>query len=170
MNLSIVTSSRVSWALLSFFSFSCVGAALYFQHVIGLEPCYLCILQRIAFLIIGFGSLITLFNPKNHIFRKFGYLSWFGGGSLGLYSGGKLIHMQSQPPEMFSSCSMGTDQLMENFSFIEYLPMLFNGSGDCAKSSGSFIGVTFEQWTLGLFVVITLSLFLIIAKRVKERL
>jgi disulfide bond formation protein DsbB len=170
MNLSLVTSSRFSWALLSFFCFSCVGAALYFQHVIGLEPCYLCILQRIAFLIIGFGCLITLINPKNHILRKFGYLSWLGGSSLGIYAGGNLIYMQSQPPEMFSSCSMGADQLMETFSFIEYLPMLFNGSGDCSTSSGAFLGLTFEQWTLGLFIMISLSLFLIIAKRVKERL
>jgi disulfide bond formation protein DsbB len=158
MNIKNITQSRLAWALLSLLSFSAIGIALIAQHFFDMTPCYLCILQRIGVITIGCFSLLAAINPKNFILRRTGYLGWALGAGLGLYAGGKLLYMQSQPLDIFSTCSMGADQLMERFSFFEYIPILFQGSGSCTESAGAFIGVSFETWTFSLFAALTVVL------------
>ena len=52
-------NSRAFFLLIAVISFGVVGYALYLQHVEGLQPCPLCILQRFAFLGIGVFSLLA---------------------------------------------------------------------------------------------------------------
>lgn len=169
MTLKEFTNSRIFWLLLLAFSFGGLSVALIAEHVFDMQPCYLCIYQRIALLIVGIFSIITLMNPKNHILRKIGYLGWLSGAGLGLYSSIKLVHLQANPP-MFTSCSMGANQLIETFGWLESLPMLFTPSGDCSSSSGELLGVTFEQWSLVLFALLSIYFVVIIGKRFLQRL
>lgn len=164
-----LTSSRLSWLSLIIFSWGMVGFAVFYQYHYDVEPCYLCILQRISLLVIGAFSIIPLIAPQNPHTRQIGYLGWLIGSIGGLVSSIKLNMLQSSD-NLFASCSMSAESLMENFGILKSIPILFEGSGDCSESAGQFIGVTFEQWTLVLFSSLFLTLAIIIIARAKQRL
>lgn len=60
-------SSRSWWLLLLVFSVALFSAALFLQHVLGFEPCELCIYQRVALLGIIISSLVSLLKPKSRV-------------------------------------------------------------------------------------------------------
>ena len=65
--------------------------------------------------------------------------------------------MQMNPPELSfgSSCTLSAEQLMNNYPFLDWFPMMFEAKGSCSESSYSFFGiVTMEQLTLFIFVVL----------------
>ena len=64
-----LNSKRISWSLLLLSCISFLGAGFYFQYNMGLEPCHLCIIQRIAFLIIAISSIFALINPMKSYLR-----------------------------------------------------------------------------------------------------
>lgn len=148
---------RLPWLLLLLSCFSFLGAGFYFQYAIGLEPCHLCIIQRIAFLVIGIGALIALIKPFNKIFKIISNSLWLSGAGLGLYSGIKLVYTQMHPPELSfaSGCSLSAEQLISNYPFLDWFPMMFEAKGSCSESSYSFLGIiTMEQLTLVIFSVL----------------
>lgn len=155
--LNKLNNKRSSWALLLFSCISFLGAGFYFQYNMGLEPCYLCIVQRIAFLIIALSSIIALINPLNNYLKYTANIIWLSGSSLGLYGGIKLVYTQLNPPELSfgSGCSLSAEQLMDNYPFLDWFPMMFEAKGSCSESSYSLLGlVTLEQLTLFIFVTL----------------
>ena len=144
-------------------------SALFFQHVKGMEPCYLCIIQRLGVIISIIGSLIGIIKPSIRLLNVTGILILFSGLFISLIASVKLVYLQANPP-IFSSCGMDATNLMENYGFLKSLPMLFEGSASCTKSSGGFLFFTFEQWTLFLFstTLIGLTSLLFFTKRRKN--
>lgn len=169
MNLKEFTNSRISWLLLFTLSFGCLIFAIGYQHFYNETPCYLCIIQRVSLLIIGTFTIFPLLKPSNIHFRQIGYIGWISGLSMGLYASIKLVYIQAYPP-IFSSCNMDSTMLLNNYGWLESFPILFGSSGDCTSSSGIFIGITFEQWSLILFSGLTLSFICIVLIRAKQRL
>lgn len=169
MNLQQFIESRISWFILALSSASFLGAGFYFQHVIGLQPCHMCILQRIAFLCIFIFSLFCLINPKNKILSVLGFLGWSIGSFFGTYIGGKLVYSQMYPePKLFSSCAMSAEDMMNNYPILDWFPMMFRATGDCSKSSYSFFNlITMEQFTLFIFVSYLLSFLFFFYKKMK---
>lgn len=152
-----MNNTRITWLILFISCISFLGAGFFFQYVMGLEPCHLCIVQRIAFLVIAISSFIALINPLKHFIKVLSNIVWVSGASLGLYGGIKLVYTQMFPPEndLFGSCSLGAQQLMENYPFLEWFPMMFEAKGSCTESAYSFFGlVTMEQITLLIFIVL----------------
>ena len=53
-----------------------VGLALYLQHVRGLEPCPLCMIQRVCFVAVGLVFLVAaIAGPKGVFVRIYGVLA-----------------------------------------------------------------------------------------------
>lgn len=145
------SKNKLSWFLLFISSLFFLGSGLYFQYNMGLEPCHLCIVQRISFIIILFAGFITFFSPSNKNLRYFGIGIWGIGSSLGLYSAIKLVLLQMFPVEkdLFSSCTMSATEMMNAYPFLDWFPMLFEAKSSCEESSYSFFGlITMEQLTL----------------------
>ena len=57
--LNLITA-RQAWALLLLACIGPLGFALYLQHVVGLEPCPMCIVQRYAMTVVALIALIAL--------------------------------------------------------------------------------------------------------------
>jgi disulfide bond formation protein DsbB len=168
------SKNRISWALLAFSGLAFIVCGLYFEHYMGLAPCHLCIVQRIAFLIIGLGAFIPLINPENTKLRYTGLFTWFSGASLGVYAAGQLVYIQDfkeKSEDLFSmsGCSISANDMIANFPFLEWFPMLFNATGSCDKSSWNFYGIaTMEQLTLLIFTVYALFFFAVFYKNIKR--
>lgn len=156
-------SARAAYATLAFISFGLIGAALLLQHVVGLDPCPLCIFQRIAYLALAFFALIAAWLSSRPASRWFGVLvllsALTGAGIAGWH-----VWLQMNPQGM--SCGPGLAAMLESFPLTEVLPKVFRGSGDCSESAWTLVGLTIAQWSLLWFVVLAAAtIFVLFAPR-----
>jgi disulfide bond formation protein DsbB len=130
---------------------ACVGMmayALYSQHVLGLEPCPLCIFQRVA--VVGLGVLFLVAS----VHSAKGAGRWIYAGLLLLVSlagsavSARHVWLQNLPPDQVPSCGPGLDFMLDTFPFTEVLNMVLSGSGECAEVSWSLLGLSMPAWTL----------------------
>jgi len=148
------------WFLLGFLG--CVfllSMGAYFQLVGGLEPCPLCISQRIAILLTGLVFLFAgLHNPGAagvKTYALLGALTALGGGAIST----RHVWLQHLPPEEVPECGPGLEYIFNNFPLTETLKLMLNGTGDCAKVDWTFLGLSMPGWTLVAFLLLaTLSL------------
>jgi disulfide bond formation protein DsbB len=129
-------------------------AALYFQHVQGLEPCPLCVAQRVFVIVVGLlGLLAFLHNPAAEWARRI-YL----GATLvtlagGIATAGRHVWLQSLPPDRVPECGPGLNYILDNFPFSDALGLIFKGSGECAKVTWMFLGLSMPGWLLLIFAI-----------------
>jgi disulfide bond formation protein DsbB len=131
----------------------------YFQFVGGLEPCPLCISQRIGILLTGIVFLIAgLHNPGISGVKAYailGALTALGGGAISM----RHVWLQHLPPEDVPECGPGLEYIFNNFPLTETLKLMLSGTGDCAKVDWTFWGLSMPAWTLVAFLMLaTLSL------------
>ena len=128
---------------------ACVGMmsfALYAQHILLLEPCPLCVLQRVAVIGLGIVFLVAaLHNPKGTGRRVYAVgVLLFAGGGAGV--AGWHWRMQNLPPSEIPACGPGLGYMLDNFPLGEALRMVFDGSGECAEVVWSFLGLSMPAW------------------------
>lgn len=126
---------------------SLFGFALYNQYVNYLDPCPLCILQRLAFLWMGlFALLAFIHNPARRGQKIYAWLLALGAG-MGAFIAGRHVWMQNLPADEVPECGPGLNYMLENFPLAEVVSSVFNGSGSCAEVKWSFLGMTMPMWT-----------------------
>ncbi len=123
-----------------------MGYALYAQYFLMLEPCPLCILQRIA--VVGMGLvflLAALHNPGG--VGRFAYaLLLVVPMSLGAVVAGRHAWLQMLPEEQVPACGPGLDYMWENFPLADVINMVFRGSGECADVDWQLLGLSMPAW------------------------
>ena len=140
--------------------------ALFLEHVQGLEPCPLCVFQRIGLIGLVIISLIALIhNPASNwgkrIYAFLGTLSilWSAGVAA------RHIWLQNLPPDKVPSCGPGLDYWVETLPLKSVFEQVLTGSGECAKVDWTFLGQSLPVWSLVFFTVLTLlSLWQLIRK------
>lgn len=122
--------------------------ALYAQHGLGLDPCPLCIFQRVAVIALGVVFLLAALHPARGTGRRvYGVmigLTALAGGAVA----GRHLWLQSLPPDKVPACGPGLDFIMDAFPLAEALQMVLSGSGECAKADWHFLGVSMPGWVL----------------------
>lgn len=126
--------------------------ALYAQYQLYLDPCPLCVFQRMAVIAIGIFFLIAaIHNPTGWGGRIYALLIGFAAVD-GAAVAGRHVWLQNLPPDQVPSCGPGFDYIMESFPLGEALSMIFQGSGECAVIHWQFLGLSMPGWTLIWFV------------------
>ena len=134
------------------FCLTLVLASVYMQHVMELEPCPLCILQRVLVLITGVFFLIAaLHNPAKTGTRIYATLIGLS-ASLGAAVSARHVWLQNLPADQVPSCGPGLGFLMENFPLTDALSLVLRGSGECADVSWTFLSLSIPAWTLLAFL------------------
>ncbi len=129
-----------------------MAAALYFQYVGHLEPCPLCILQRLA--VIGTGLILLaggLHNPGRWGRRIYGALTIIVAGA-GAGVAIRHVWIQHLPFDQQPGCTYEFSYMLEKFPLAKTLKLVLEGTGDCAQVSWSFLGLSMPAWTLVFFV------------------
>ncbi len=139
--------------LLIFISCSALlGFALYKQHVDYVDPCPLCVFQRLAFLWMGgFALLAALHNPARTGQRVYAALVVVG-ALFGALIAGRHIWMQYLPADQVPECGPGLNYMLENFPLSQALASVLKGSGSCAQQKWSWLGLSMPMWTLAWFI------------------
>ncbi|KAF3977445.1 MAG: disulfide bond formation protein B [Methylococcales symbiont of Iophon sp. n. MRB-2018] len=145
------------WFLLGFGScFLILAIAAYFQFVEELEPCPLCISQRIMVLITGIIFLIaSIHNPKHcglKIYSIVGTFTALVGASISI----RHLWIQNLPPEKVPECAPSLEYMFENFPLLDTIKLMLNGTGECADILWVFLGVSIPGWTLVAFIGLAL--------------
>lgn len=137
---------------------TCTGLlafGLYLQHVVGLEPCPMCILQRYAFVLVALVALVAgIHAPGRRGNRIYGGVLLLLAAAGGMVAAQQSI-LQRSPPDL-AECGPGFEYLVESFGLAEALPMMFRGTGDCGSIDWTFLGLTIANWSLVCFVAVGL--------------
>ncbi|TDJ47184.1 MAG: disulfide bond formation protein B [Gammaproteobacteria bacterium] len=122
--------------------------ALYTQYVLGMEPCPLCIFQRVAVIGLGIIFLIATIHGAGPTGRRVyaGLLALVA--MLGVGVAGRHVWLQSLPKDQVPACGPGLDFMLDTFPILEVLDIVLSGSGECAEVSWRLIGLTMPAWTL----------------------
>ncbi|MBE9550206.1 MAG: disulfide bond formation protein B [Proteobacteria bacterium] len=130
--------------------------AMWVQEVDLLEPCPLCILQRVVFMLIGGFALIAAIHNPAALGRLLYTLLISLTALAGIGIAGRHVWLQHLPADKVPDCGPGLEYMLDVFPLAEALGMIFKGSGSCAEVSWQFIGLTMPEWTL----IAYLSIFL----------
>jgi len=125
-----------------------MGFALFAQHVLLLDPCPLCVLQRFVVISLGILFLVAaLHNPSGGGRIFYAVLTAVAAlGGVGV--AGWHAWLQQLPPDEVPSCGPGLDYMLENFPIAEALKMVFSGSGECAEIVWQFLGLSMPAWVV----------------------
>ena len=132
-----------------------LGYGYVLEHVEGLAPCPLCILQRVAFALL----LIVLIAAAAHRPQSRGGARAYGivGGLVSLAGAGIAgwhIHLQNLPPGEAPECGPGLEYMLNTFPLGETIEMIFTGSGECAEVAWSFLSLSIPAWAFAWFVAL----------------
>lgn len=129
--------------------FGLVGLALWIQTRYNLDPCPLCITQRIVFMSLGVLFLIAgLISKFPKIFAGLQVITAMVG------AGWAMRHwwIQAHRETMIADCGVGFDYMFENFPLKKALSLVFKGTGDCAAIDWTFLGLSIPQMALIAFI------------------
>ena len=143
-------AGRFFWGSIILISSLLIIAALYFQEIMNLKPCFLCINQRIAIFIIGISAILGFFFINKKKATYFSFLLFFIGSLFGLIVATYQTYLQINPPK-FSSCGAGMDHILANNSLMEALPLLLKPTGDCSDIQWVFLSLSMPQWMMVVF-------------------
>jgi protein dithiol:quinone oxidoreductase len=155
-------SPRRVLVLMSLGCVAMLAYGLYLQHVQGLEPCPMCIVQRYALVLVAiFAALAGAMSKKG---------AQIGGEALVLLSSGfgafvaaRQSWLQWYPPEVVS-CGRDFYGMIEMFPLQRAIPMIFKGGGDCSKVDWTFLGGSIANWSFVCFVGIALVALLLMVR------
>lgn len=153
---------------------ACLGMlafGMYLQHVVGLEPCPMCIVQRYALILIAIfsilASVISLKTSPSQGAGKFTKV-WASLAALfalgGAFVAARQSFLQWYPPEI-ASCGRDFYGMVETFPLKRAIPMIFKGSGDCTKVDWTFLGGSIANWSFVAFVGMAAVLFVLLLRR-----
>jgi disulfide bond formation protein DsbB len=137
-------------------SVAAVGAALVTQHVFGMQPCPWCVLQRVIFLAIALACGIGLLwrtSTGKYVAAAVGLLLALSGVAAALWQ-----HFRAAAS---ASCNLTlADKIVSGYLQLDSLwPDVFAARASCADAAVRLLGISYEFWSLALFVAMGMALF-----------
>ncbi|PVX42818.1 thiol:disulfide interchange protein DsbB [Pasteurella langaaensis DSM 22999] len=160
------SSQRSGWLILLFSAIGLELTALYFQYGMELQPCVMCIYERVAVLGIAFAGLIGSIAPQSLIIRLIAL-------ALGLFSAIKGLviaytHVDLQMnPAPWKSCPI-IPEFPQTLPLHEWFPFMFKPTGLCSEISWQWLGLTMVQWLVVAFSIYSLVLIIVLISQVKK--
>ena len=150
------TAERSKWRrianLLGFLG--CAGLlsfGYYLQYFQDLEPCPMCIFQRVAYFFVGIFCLVAaIHHPKS-------WGRWVYAGlqvitaAIGLGIAVRQVWLQHLPPDQVPTCGPGLDYMLETLPIGETILKVVRGSGDCAEVTWTFLSMSIAEWSVLMF-------------------
>lgn len=137
------------------FCASVLGYAYFLQFQEGLDPCPLCIFQRVAFISMGILFLFAAMHNAGGIISR-GYAVLISmAGLAGMGIAGRHVWLQYLPPDEVPECGPGLEYMLDVFPLTDALRMAFTGSGECADVNWTFLTLSMPIWALLSFIGLT---------------
>lgn len=148
---------RLVYLYVFLFCAALLGVAMYMEHVMMLEPCPLCIMQRVFYIAAGLVALAAfIHNPVARgkvIYGSLATLMSAIGGGFAI----RQIYLQHLPEDQVPACGPSLSYMMDNFPMKDVLAVMFSGDGNCAEVvwRDPVIGMNIAEWSLVCFIILT---------------
>ena len=153
-------STRIFFLIIFLCCVSLIIFGLYLEHIQGLDPCPLCVFQRIAYILIIIASLIAVIHNPTNTWKTIYKFLIFIFSVMGASVAGRQVWLQHLPPELVPECGPGLDYMLNVFPFADAVRMILSGSGECAEVQWRFIGLSIAEWSLIVFIAISIATIL----------
>lgn len=131
-----------------------IGFALYLQHYQYQDPCPLCILQRVVYMVLmGFFLVAALHGPGRVGAMVYGGLLFLAAG-VGAAIATRHVWLQHLPKDQVPECGPGLEYMLRKFPLSQAFEKILAGSGECAETGWTFLGLTIAGWSLVWFVLL----------------
>lgn len=166
MNLSSIYARRLMWLGSLLAIIGLMSYAIYAEKVLYLDPCPLCITQRMFYIGIGILSLIGFVFIRKSWVQRLGAWLMVICTLGGIGTAARQVWLQHLPPEEVPECGPGLYYWLENEPWLQTIALLFKGDGNCAEVHWRFLGFSMGEWSLGWFVALLIvALTLIFTRR-----
>jgi len=128
--------------------------AFWLQYGEGLDPCPLCMLQRVVVVAIGLVFLVGAFHEPGRVGAWMYALILLLLSGIGAALATRHVWLQSLPKDQVPACGMGLSYMLESMPFFDAMRRVLEGSGECADKAWVFLGLSIAGWTLAFFVAI----------------
>ena len=132
-----------------------IAIAYYMQYVLYLAPCPLCMVQRIAVMLIGLWCLIAFVHNPARRGRMVYPIVLMILSLLGIVFAGRHVWLQHLPSDRIPECFPGLEFILANHPFTQALKIIFGGTGECAETQWTLLGISIPGWTLIAFIAIS---------------
>ncbi|WP_127956730.1 disulfide bond formation protein DsbB [Serratia microhaemolytica] len=158
---------RSAWLLLVLTALALELVALYFQHVMLLQPCVMCIYERVALFGILAAGLVGALAPATPL-RYLAILLWIYSAWQGLQLAWKHTMIQLYPSP-FNTCDFFVN-FPSWLPLDKWLPAVFHASGDCSVRQWEFLSLEMPQWLVGIFAAyLVIGVLVLISQLVRKR-
>lgn len=131
-------------------------AAYYLQAALGLLPCPLCVMQRVAYILFGVTALFAAWHrPAGAGRRLYGLLLtlWAGAGAA---VAGWQVYLTYNPKA--AECGISAEEKFLNaLPLAKWWPGMFEANGDCSRVDWTFLGLSVPELSLAAFVLLALA-------------
>jgi len=136
-------------------------AAFYLEYVEGLEPCPLCMLQRIVFFFVAILCLVSVLKRSSNCSKKYAY-GIIALAIIGACLSVRHLYLQSLPYEELPPCLPGLTYMIDTFPLLDIMQAMVMGTGECGDILWTFLGLSIPGWTLVAFVSIAIGNILLV--------
>jgi len=155
--LVLLPPRRIGYALGFLVCLGLLGFGYYLQYAEQLEPCPLCIFQRVCFMGMALVFLVAIVqNPGRAGAEIYAVLLVLIGGT-GAALAGRQVWLQSLPKDQVPSCGMGLNYMLDTLPLTDVVKKVFEGSGECAEKSWEFLHLSIAGWSLVFFVALVVA-------------
>lgn len=162
--LILLPPRRPAYLLGSLVCAALMGWALWLQYGLDLEPCPLCVFQRIAVIATGIVFLIAgIHNPRRVGAAIYAGLTVIVSG-IGAALAAWHVWIQAQPKGAVAACGMGLNYMLETLPLTEVIGRVLKGSGECAEQGWLFMGLAIPSWTFVFFVAMIAAAIVLIRR------
>ncbi len=143
-------------ALISLF----LAVALVLEYAFHMEPCALCLTQRLFFMLAGMVAMLGMVAPTpSRAFPVATAITALIGVGFAL----RQLYLYLLPPEQVPACGAPITRLIEYAPFMDVFTAMTQGTGNCAEASFPFLGMNMPGYfiPLGAFAGYLLILLLV---------
>ncbi|ART52016.1 disulfide bond formation protein B [Acidovorax carolinensis] len=158
----LTAAPRRVLALISMACVAMLAFGMYLQHVVGLEPCPMCIVQRYALIAVAVFAGLASARGNKGWWMTFGVLAVVSAG-FGAFVAARQSWLQWYPPEI-ATCGRDFYGMIENYPISRSIPMIFRGSGDCTAIDWTFLGGSIANWSFIWFTVFGLLMLVLLVR------
>ena len=125
-----------------------LGYAYYAQFVLHLEPCPLCIFQRVGIFAVAVAfALAALLDPVGWGRKLYAAaIALAALATIGIAA--RHLYIQSLPPDSVPACGASLEWMLKVSPLPEVIVKVLSGSGECAKIGWRLFGLSMPGWVL----------------------
>lgn len=133
-----------------------LGVSYYLEYAVGLQPCGLCLLQRISLaMLTGVCLMASVHGPG----RLGAFLYWLLGlmaALAGTVTAWRQVLLQSDPAKQFATCSANLSDVFAITPWTHMMQQLFAGTADCGRITWTLFDLSIPEWSLLFFLAMTI--------------